>query len=343
MLRSAVRYPEVSVTVLEELGLDTHAEAVYRVMLERRELGVTGISQHLGLSESKVRDALDRLADLALLRNSLDVPGELRPVSPEVGLRLLLQRQELELLARQERFAKSQAAISELISGYTAAGTDGSRDGVERLEGLDAIQRRLEELAHRATAECLSFMPGGAQSSRSLEASKPLDESMMARGLSVLTVYLASVRNDFATLQYARWLTERGGEVRTAPTLPSRMVLFDRAVALLPLNPEDTSEGAIELTGAGVLAALASLFHQVWEGATPVGDESRHSGGEVTGEERELLRLLAQGLTDEVAARRLGVSLRTVRRMMSGIMERLGARSRFEAGLRAAERQWLSD
>lgn len=48
------------------------------------------------------------------------------------------------------------------------------------------------------------------------------------------------------------------------------------------------------------------------------------------------------GLTDEVAARRLGISLRTARRMMARIMERLGAHSRFEAGLRAKERRWLS-
>jgi DNA-binding NarL/FixJ family response regulator len=53
------------------------------------------------------------------------------------------------------------------------------------------------------------------------------------------------------------------------------------------------------------------------------------------------LKLPAQGLTDEAAAARLGVSHRTARRMMAELMERLGARSRFEAGLRAAQRGWL--
>ena len=311
-------------------------------MLERREWGVAAIARHLGLPETQVHDALDRLAGLALLRQSLDAPGELRPVSPEVGLRLLLQRQELELLARQEQFAKSQAAISALICEYAAGRRNGTRDGMERLDGLDAVQSRLEELAHQASRECLSFMPGGAQSPQSLDASRPLDELMLARALPVLTVYLTSVRNDQATLRYARWLTERGGEVRTTPTLPLRMVMFDREVALLPADPEDTRGGAVQLTGPGVIVALHSLFQQVWEVATPVGDECRHADTEITGEERELLRLLAQGVTDEVAARLLGVSLRTVRRMMSSVMERLGARSRFEAGLRASERNLFS-
>ncbi|WP_308378343.1 helix-turn-helix transcriptional regulator [Streptomyces sp. ISL-87] len=51
--------------------------------------------------------------------------------------------------------------------------------------------------------------------------------------------------------------------------------------------------------------------------------------------ERELLRLLGSGLTDEAASNRLGVAVRTVRRQMASVMERLGAASRFEAGLKA--------
>ncbi|RPK62449.1 transcriptional regulator NarL [Streptomyces sp. ADI96-15] len=58
--------------------------------------------------------------------------------------------------------------------------------------------------------------------------------------------------------------------------------------------------------------------------------------------EREVLRLMCAGCTDEVAARRLGVSLRTVRRMVSRLMARLDARSRFEAGVRAGQRGWLT-
>jgi DNA-binding NarL/FixJ family response regulator len=57
--------------------------------------------------------------------------------------------------------------------------------------------------------------------------------------------------------------------------------------------------------------------------------------------DRHLLRLLADGLTDEAAAKRLGISARTVRRIMADLMDRLGAESRFEAGVEAARRGWL--
>jgi DNA-binding CsgD family transcriptional regulator/sugar-specific transcriptional regulator TrmB len=328
--------------VLEELGLDSRAEAVYRLMLINRAWGVSEIAVSLGIPESEVRESLSRLAELALLRQSLDAPDRMHPVNPEVGLQLLLGRQHAEVLERQQRLAESRAAVSQLITDYTTVQPVGVPDGAERLDGMDAIQLRLEELAWGAASVCLSFMPGGAQSPQSLAASRPLDEQMLRRGISVLTVYLASVRNDPATLGYARWLTELGGEVRTVPTLPLRMVLFDHAVALVPIDLDNTRRGAVQLTVPGAIAALIALFEQVWQSAVPLGDESKRADGDLMSEERELLRLLSQGLTDEVAARQLGISIRTERRMVAEIMRRLGARSRFEAGMRASERNWIS-
>jgi DNA-binding NarL/FixJ family response regulator len=57
--------------------------------------------------------------------------------------------------------------------------------------------------------------------------------------------------------------------------------------------------------------------------------------------ERKLLDLLAQGLTDEAVAKRLGVSVRTERRMIASLMRRLQASGRFEAGVKAAQYNWI--
>lgn len=327
--------------MLEELGLDRQGEAIYRLMLIHRDWGVHEIASNLRISESQVRETLSRLADLALLRQSLDAPGKMLPVSPEFGLQLLLERQHARLLERERRFAEDRAAVSQVIADYIAVQPYSSGGRVTQLDGLDAIQARLEELATRANSKCLSFMPGGAQSRQSLAASKPLDERMLRGGVEVLTVYLTSVRNDPATLGYAKWLTDLGGEVRTVPTLPLRMVLFDGAVALVPVDLDNSRRGAVELAVTAAIRALASLFEQVWQSAAPLGDEPRFTDSELTMQERELLRLLGQGLTDEVASRQLGISLRSERRMMAHIMQRLNARSRFEAGIRAKERDWL--
>ncbi|MFB7464117.1 hypothetical protein ACFCZ1_11565 [Streptomyces sp. NPDC056224] len=60
------------------------------------------------------------------------------------------------------------------------------------------------------------------------------------------------------------------------------------------------------------------------------------STGRTPDRERELCRP-TQSATDEIAAKKLGIGLRTARRMMSEMTGRLGARSRFEAGVLATE------
>lgn len=186
-------------------------------------------------------------------------------------------------------------------------------------------------------------MPGGAQPQDTLDASRPLDAALLERGIPMRTLYQASVRNDPPTLDYARWLTSQGAQVRTAAILPLRMVLFTGQAALLPVDPDHTRRGAVQLQGPGILTALAALFEAIWDQADDFGTatDREHDDNGLTGQERQLLRLLAQGHTDAIVARRLSIGVRTARRMMAELMTRLGARSRFEAGAEAVRRGWL--
>ncbi|WP_374201564.1 response regulator transcription factor [Actinocorallia sp. API 0066] len=54
-----------------------------------------------------------------------------------------------------------------------------------------------------------------------------------------------------------------------------------------------------------------------------------------------MLRLLAQGLSDDAIARRLRVTTSTVRRHCAAIREELGVATRFAAGVEAARRGWI--
>lgn len=329
--------------VLAALGLDTDTEAVYRLMASRPEgWGVRRIADHLGLDDGRVRDALDQLAGLELLRQSLSKPGAWRAVSPELGLPHLLRQHQDDLDRRQQELARSQSAVSRMIADFTGPAHGQPNPDSERLIGIDAVQARLERIADRTAVSVCTFMPGGAQSPAAIEAARHNDARILERNVAIRTVCLDSVRNSAPTLGYARWLAEAGGEVRTVPTLPLRMILIDGSTALVPLDPADTRRGAVVLHAAGAITALVALFEQAWSIALPLGaDRPRDRTTGLTAQESELLTLLAGGLTDEAAGARLGVSLSTVRRCMAGIMERLGARSRFEAGLRAAERGWL--
>jgi DNA-binding CsgD family transcriptional regulator len=173
-----------------------------------------------------------------------------------------------------------------------------------------------------------------------LDVSGSAVENAIDRGVSIRAVYSRSTLGAEAVRAHARWLVSLGGSARTVATLPPAMMVVDRAAALIPADVSST--GVSVVRNRTLAAALASLFDHVWGGAqvaapAPAGE----SGDEPSPQERDLLRLLGTGLTDASAARQLGVSLRTVRRMMAELMARLHARSRFEAGIRAAERGWV--
>lgn len=327
--------------MLSALGVDAVTESVYRAMIDHPGWGVAEIAAHLALPEHLVHAALDRLTDLRLLRPKFADSSVLRPVGLDVAVQILVALREEEVYRAQERLAAGRAAALEALESRDAQAEAGHR--YQEMSSIEQVQDRLERLTHACGERLWSFHPGGAQPRAQLEASRPLDEMLLERGVDMRTLYQDSVRNDRDTLAYARWLTENGASVRTVPVLPIRMVLFDRSAALLPLDPEDSGAGAVQLSGAGAVTALAELHSSVWEQADPFGTRTDRGADEDApdGQERQMLRLLSEGMTDEVAARHLGIGVRTARRMMASLMRRLGARSRFEAGVIAERRGWL--
>lgn len=65
------------------------------------------------------------------------------------------------------------------------------------------------------------------------------------------------------------------------------------------------------------------------------------SDGGLDTHERRLMALLATGITDEQAAHELGWSRRTLQRRLKSAMDKLGARSRLEAGVRLVRQGWI--
>ncbi|MFJ4644290.1 LuxR C-terminal-related transcriptional regulator [Streptomyces bobili] len=327
--------------MLTALGLDSVAETVYRAMLREPAAGVTALAAEVGLSEDGVRDALDTLSELALVRPAAGDAGRLRAVSPDIGMEILMARQQAQLTAQQQRLEASRAAAAQLISEYAELRPDTSHPGVEQLVGLDQIRDRLALLTREVTEEFLAFAPGGPQTAENMAASRPLNEDLLGRGVRMRTIYLDSVRTNRPTVEHATWLAGLGGLVRTVPSLPTRMIIMDRRIAMIPVSGDDSAAGAVLLTGHGTLTALCALFETTWDGAQPLGEVAPTDPHGLTGQQATTLRLLAEGHTDETIAKRLGVSHRTARRIASELMDRLNARSRFEAGVRAVQQGWL--
>ncbi|MFF2146442.1 LuxR family transcriptional regulator [Kitasatospora sp. NPDC058190] len=134
----------------------------------------------------------------------------------------------------------------------------------------------------------------------------------------------------------------RSLEARTAHLPWVEVLLVDHQIALSCSDPVAGSLRASVTRDASVLRALHNLFAGVWRRAVPL--ESQVDFGDWARAEftRRILDRLNAGVTDEVAARDLSVSVRTYRRYVADIMGQLGATSRFQAGARAAELGLLS-
>ncbi|MEV4943991.1 helix-turn-helix transcriptional regulator [Streptomyces zaomyceticus] len=325
--------------MLRVLGLDFSTEAVYRLMLEHPSWGVNRLAEALDTDRPTVARALDTLADLALLRSTTaDSSGGLRLVPPRVGLGALLERRQNELTRTQWEIDASRAAVADLLTDYTALGRDPLGGAVERFTGDESVRRLQTDLTGQARGALLALAPTTVSGGGPWEIDVPLHLDLLARGVGVRILHLDSTDGTPERRRAVRELTRAGAEVRTLPSLPLQLRIVDGDSAVLPLDPDDPDQGALLLREPGALTGLRALFTHLWDGATPLSDAGGEAGepGAYTPQERALLRFLAEGLTDEAAARRLGISLRSERRMISGLSERLGAHSRFQLGLAAA-------
>lgn len=326
--------------MLETVGLAAQDQDIYRTLLLHPDWGIADIQHHLGLPEQEVCAALDRLARLSLLRLSGDA-GRFITANPDVELKPVLERMEAELDEQRARLSRDRATVAALAAEYTSLRIQSGAQGLERLEGVESVRLRLQELAQNAGSEVRAFMPGGALSPGALAAAGPLDEKTLARGVRMQTVYLDSVRNDHATVEYATLFTARGGQARTVPSLPMRLILCDRSIAVVPVNQDASQDGAFVIHLSSVVAALNQLFDLVWDRATPLGDVPALDSEGPSERDLALLKMLEDGLTDEGIARKLGVSIRTVRRLMADLLKRLNAQGRFQAGAEAVRQGWL--
>lgn len=171
-----------------------------------------------------------------------------------------------------------------------------------------------------------------------------VDHDNLRRGVRYRVLFPDRVRSMPALSITLSNLALAGAEVRTAPDVPVTATVIDEALAVLPNEPRDGRPGGAAMVHLpGVVSAIVGLFERIWPSAVSLRGFDASHGTELSTREQELLALLSAGWTDESAAARLGISVRTVRRLMSGIMDRLGARSRFQAGVKAADRGWLAE
>lgn len=195
----------------------------------------------------------------------------------------------------------------------------------------------IADLLETATTEVLAM----STFSTTNAAFRYLGGHAVRSGVRFRTIFPDSARTAPKQCRHLATLALAGADVRTMPTVPMDAIIVDGQIALLPAERSASGVAALELSS--VVTATRHLFDRLWPDAVPFADTDLPADLELTPRERETLELLAAGATDEVVAAQLGVAVRTVRRTVAVLMNRLGARSRFQAGVKAAGQGWLPE
>ncbi|WP_370941905.1 hypothetical protein AB5J62_22625 [Amycolatopsis sp. cg5] len=328
---------------LRDLGFTALAERVYRALLDNADWDGATLAEALSCQEAEIAVALTSLAELGVVTPDDQAAIGVTLKYPASALGELIERREDELLNEQRRVGDTRSEVAKLTERYSARPWSvDPATGLERIEDLEQVRQRLAELAFFTRRSVWSVQPGESISRSAIEASRPLDLRGLRRGIAMRTIYNTAVLQDEACRDYMREVTAAGAEIRVTDDPIERMVIMDDVVAVLPIDPQNSGQGALIVRQPGLIVGFLRLFHRLWNEADvypPVKAEG--SGADPSGEDRKVLALLAEGSTDEVAARVIGVSVRHLRRRVARLMTELGAGSRFEAGVEAARRGWI--
>lgn len=208
----------------------------------------------------------------------------------------------------------------------------------------------IEALLAGATNEVLVMtrLAGGDRSfgrDQPIGSIRRIDQENVRRGVRYRIIVPDFARTEPVYATRLGTLSLAGADARTVPNVPADALVVDGKVVVLPVDRtvSGPNPGTAVFRLPSVVTTTTQLFERVWPAAVPLTASDLPSGAGLNAREKELLSLLSAGCTDESAAARLGVSVRTVRRMVADIMRRLGARSRFQAGAKAADRGWLME
>jgi hypothetical protein len=308
----------------EAIGLTSSQARLYEYLIDQHARPASGPGEPAGLGGADQREDLAALRGLGLVIGDADDPARTVVLPPDLALDLLIRRRESQL--RQAR-----ALSAHLAERYRLAAGPPERERVEVVRGaerINALARLLEQRA-RHRLDVLSTPPYAGT-----VAPGPEELGLLGRGVATRVVYSHRALELEGAVEALEQLRAAGEQARIAAHVPMKLLLVDREAALVPLaGGPQAHAAAVVVRQSGLLDALSALFELLWDHSRPFLGADRPPQPTVLDEgAQQLLQLLAAGLKDQTVARHLGLSLRTVRRRISALMDFAGATTRFEAG-----------
>lgn len=326
----------------EVVGLDAEAGRVYEGLLDGRPATVRELVARTGLATPRIRGVLRLLESRGLVGRASGPPLGYVVLDPGIALDVLLSHHEEQLRKARVRAQEVSEQFRQAVAGRDPA------ELVEVVKGRGTIVRRVDQMQRAAQRDLRYFDKPPYHGGHGLANRAELD--FLARGGRARAVYeTAAVAIPDRGPMLERYQSA-GEQARVLPELPTKLIIVDDRLALVPLHVDSTdttgtpSPSFVIVHRSALLEALCHLFETLWQVALPFrvgGGEPPAAGCEPDPLERRILSLMNAGLPDEAIARHLGLSHRTLQRRVRDLMDRLHAATRYQLGAQAVARGWL--
>ncbi len=312
----------------EERALfEDDATKLYEEVCQR---GLIASSDYRIADDGELRRAFDLLVDMGLVVYDSEQDGWAPEDPTSVQSRIVspLSQEAAKLLSESSQWS---AAFGNLAQSWRRAPQSSARGPFTYLRNVELINSVLDQLLAECEEELLTAQPEAGRDPRFLAKAALRDIEVLERGISMRTLYQHSSRRSSVTHKYVAAVTARGAEVRTLDEFFKRMIVVDRRVAVIP-NRDEVSV-AVVVREPAVVAFLVDVFERSWERGRPFTNRDSSLLRDIAAEQRAMtMRMLIEGHSDPVSAKRLGVSPRTYAGYVADLKTDYDAQTRFQLG-----------
>ncbi|MCW2504551.1 MAG: transcriptional regulator [Actinomycetia bacterium] len=319
---------------LQALGVPRPLARAYAALSEIAPATAVQVARRM--DEPDIDAVESGLEDLLVLGMVARDPDGFRLVPPAMAVTALELRQLAEL-------AEATASVGSAYERYRRVAGEPDSAVLEHLAPPYAGQRLQHALtAARDHVDAFDSPPYADADAASVS---DVECDLLARQVRYRTVYARAAlewpgRLDGRILP----LIDAGIHAHVTPILPVKLWIVDSTTAFVGLTHHHTDRPAtiVAITGSPLIAALTGLFEATWQHAAPLYPGTDPAAPvRLPPSDRRLLATLAAGLSDDLAARTLGISRRTFYRRLESLMARTGSTTRFQLALHTAHRNWL--
>lgn len=328
--------------ILDIVDLDKTAEVVYGIVIDHGSATIEEAAAAASLTHSETVAAARELERRRLVSRAAGDPDRFTPAPPDLALQALL-------LDKEEQLKRAYLLAQELSARYHEH--DRTRHGaagmVEVVSGRGAVLERVASV-EAATSSRIRVIDRPPSVSITAEDNYAVKLAALTRGVSWQAIYdttgLESGLHDLGG-ELGAYIAA-GEQARILSGTPIGLLISDDRIGLLPQQSDVAEhESMVMVYSPALLEPLSALFDQLWLRALPLeldtGDATPRSPAEPSADERQLITLMAAGMSNGAIARQLWISKRTLDRRTQELLCRLGAQNRAQAMLRACALGWI--